>query len=75
MLKLIVTILFVADALVMVGLILLQMSKHGSLGGAFGGGGTHTVFGREDRPDAKRTATIWLGAGFLGLGLLLSLIP
>jgi len=75
MLKLIVTILFVADALVMVGLILLQMSKHGTLGGAFGGGGTHTIFGREDRPDPKRTATIWLAAGFLGLGLLLSLIP
>lgn len=70
----IVTFLFVLDALALTGLILLQMSKHGSLGGAFGGGGTHTVFGRDERPDVKRTATAWLSAGFLGLALLLSII-
>ncbi len=74
MLKGILTFLFVIDALAMTGLILLQMSKHGSLGGGFGGGGTHTVFGREERPDAKRTATAWLAAGFLILSLFLSMI-
>jgi len=74
MLKGILTVLFVIDTLAMTGLILIQMSKHGSLGGAFGGGGTHTVFGREDRPDAKRTATAWLAFGSLGMALLLSMI-
>lgn len=74
MLKGILTFLFVVDTLAMTGLILMQMSKHGNLGGAFGGGGTHTVFGREDRPDAKRTATAWLAFGSLGMALLLSMI-
>jgi len=75
MLKTFLTILFVLDALALTTLILLQMSKHGSLGGAFGGGGTNTVFGREERPDPKRTATSWLAVVFLGLALGLSMLP
>jgi len=74
MLRGIVTFLFVVDALALTGLILIQMSKHGSLGGAFGGGGTHTVFGRDERPDARRTATSWLSAAFMGLAVLLSIL-
>ena len=66
--------LFLLDSLALTGLILMQMSKHGNLGGAFGGGGTHTVFGREERPDARRTATAWLAVGFLALALSLSMI-
>lgn len=73
MLKGILTFLFVVDALAMIGLILMQMSKHGSLGGAFGGGGTNTVFGRDETRDPKRTATTWLAVGFIGLALLISL--
>lgn len=73
MLKGILTFLFVLDSLAMVGLILMQMSKHGSLGGAFGGGGTNTVFGRDETRDPKRTATTWLAVGFIGLALLISL--
>lgn len=72
--KVFLTVLFALDALALIGLILLQMSKHAGLGGAFGAGGIHTVFGREERSDPKRTATIWLSAGFLGLALLLSII-
>lgn len=74
MLRGIVTFLFVVDALALTGLILIQMSKHGSIGGAFGGGGTHTVFGRDERPDARRMATSWLSAGFMGLAVLLSIL-
>lgn len=73
MFKGILTFLFVLDSLAMVGLILMQMSKHGSLGGAFGGGGTNTVFGRDETRDPKRTATTWLAVGFIGLALLISL--
>ena len=73
MLKGILTFMFVLDSLAMVGLILMQMSKHGSLGGAFGGGGTNTVFGRDETRDPKRTATTWLAVGFIGLALLISL--
>jgi len=74
-LKGILTFIFVVDALAMIGLILMQMSKHGSLGGAFGGGGTNTVFGRDETRDPKRTATSWLALGFIGLALLLSMLP
>lgn len=69
------TILFILDALALVGLILIQMSRHSSLGGAFGGGGAHTIFGREEQSDPKRTATTWLAALFLVLGMTLSLVP
>lgn len=68
-------VLFVVDALVLIGLILMQMSRHAGLGGAFGGGGSHTVFGREEQSDPKRTATAWLAALFMILGLALSLVP
>jgi len=67
-------LLFVLDSLALIGIILLQMSRHSGLGGAFGAGGIHTVFGREEKSDPKRTATMWLSAGFLLLGLLLSIL-
>ncbi len=68
-------LLFVLDALALIGLILIQMSRHAGLGGAFGGGGTHTVFGREEQSDPKRTATAWLSGLFMVLALALSLVP
>ncbi len=67
-------ILFVLDCLALIGLILIQMSRHSGLGGAFGGGGSHTVFGREEQSDPKRTATAWLAAIFMVLALSLSII-
>lgn len=74
MLKVVLEILFALDALALIGLILLQMSRHSGLGGAFGAGGTYTVFGREERSDPKRTATVWLAAGFMVLALLISIV-
>ncbi len=74
MLKSIMQILFVLNCAALVTLILFQMSKHSGLGGAFGGGGSHTVFGREEKSDPKRTATSLLAVAFMLLGLLLSLL-
>ena len=74
MLRALIIVLFVLDSLALMGLILLQMSRHAGLGGAFGAGGRYTVFGRDETKDPKRTATVWLAAGFLVLGLLLSII-
>ena len=71
----ILLIIFMLDALVLVGLILIQMSRHSGLGGAFGGGGTHTIFGREEQSDPKRTAAAWLAALFMFLALALSIVP
>ena len=67
-------ILFVMDALALIILVLLQMSKHSGLGGAFGGGGSHAVFGRDETSDPKRTATGWLAAIFMLLAMSLSLV-
>lgn len=66
--------LFVLDSLALIGLILLQMSRHAGLGGAFGAAGRYTVFGRDETKDPKKTATAWLAGGFLVLGLLLSIV-
>lgn len=67
-------ILFVLVSLALTGLILLQLSRHSGLGGAFGAGGTYTVFGREEQRDPKRTATVVLAAVWFVLGAILPLM-
>jgi preprotein translocase subunit SecG len=67
-------VLFVLDSLVLTGLILLQMSRHSGLGGAFGAGGTYTVFGREEQRDPKRTATVVLATAWFVLAAILPLM-
>jgi preprotein translocase subunit SecG len=71
-LRVILLVVFVLNSLALVGIILLQMSRHGGLGGAFGAGATYTVFGREEESDPKRTATVWLAAVFMILAFLLA---
>ena len=65
-------ILFVLDSLALVFIILFQMSRHSGMGGAFGAGGTYTVFGREEEADPKRTATAWMAALFMVLAFALA---
>ncbi|MCS7197307.1 MAG: preprotein translocase subunit SecG [Candidatus Bipolaricaulota bacterium] len=65
-------VLFVLVSIALIGIILLQMSRHAGLGGAFGAGSTYTVFGREEEADPKRTATTWLAFAFMVLAFLLS---
>ncbi len=65
-------VVFVLVSVALIGIILLQMSKHAGLGGAFGAGATSTVFGREEEADPKRTATAWLAAAFIGLAFVLT---
>jgi preprotein translocase subunit SecG len=65
-------VLFVLVSLGLIGIILVQMSKHSGLGGAFGAGATYTVFGREEEADPKRTATTVLAAAFMALAFLLA---
>ncbi len=67
-------IVFLADALALIGLVLLQMSEHASMGGAFGSGMSGTVFGRDVSKDPKKLATGVLGGAFLVLGLLLAVL-
>lgn len=74
MVSILLRILFFASALGVSGLVMVQMSEHSGLGGAFGAGASSTVFGREEQTDPKRTATSVLAAVFLFTGLALSII-
>ncbi|MBP7726567.1 MAG: preprotein translocase subunit SecG [Candidatus Bipolaricaulis sp.] len=73
-LKIVLQIVFLLDALALIGLVLLQMSEHASMGGAFGSGMAGTVFGRDVTRDPKKLATGVLGGAFLVLGLLLAVL-
>lgn len=68
----IVRIIFFLNCAVLLGLILIQMSEHAGLGGAFGSGMSTTVFGRDETKDPKRTATIVSATIFLVLGLIIA---
>ncbi|HIE48192.1 TPA: preprotein translocase subunit SecG [Candidatus Bipolaricaulota bacterium] len=72
--KIFLQVVFFLDCLALIGLILLQMSEHATLGGAFGAGMSSTVFGRDVKRDPKKIATGVLGALFIGLGLALAVL-
>ena len=67
-------VLFFLNCLALLGLILLQMSEHSGLGGAFGSGGSSTVFGRDEVRDPRRTLTVGLAVVFMLLGFALSVV-
>ncbi|MCD5409016.1 preprotein translocase subunit SecG [Candidatus Bipolaricaulota bacterium] len=72
--KIFLQVVFFLNCLALIGLILLQMSEHATLGGAFGAGMSSTVFGRDVKRDPKKIATGVLGALFIGLGLALAVL-
>ena len=74
MFDLVLEILFFLDCFALMGLILLQMSEHSGLGGAFGSGMSSTVFGRDVAKDPKRTLTIGLATAYMILGLILTIV-
>lgn len=69
--QLVLEILFFANCLGLMGLILLQMSEHSGLGGAFGAGSSNTVFGRDEVKDPKRRLTVIMATVFMALGAVL----
>jgi preprotein translocase subunit SecG len=71
-LRVILQILFILDCIALIAIVLFQMSRHSGMGGAFGAGGTYTVFGREEEADPKRTATAWMAAVFMILAFALA---
>jgi preprotein translocase subunit SecG len=74
MLRAILEIVFFLNCFALMGLVLLQMSEHSGLGGAFGSGMSSTVFGRDETKDPKRTATTIVAGVFMLLGFVLSFI-
>ncbi|MDD4903911.1 MAG: preprotein translocase subunit SecG [Candidatus Bipolaricaulis sp.] len=73
-LKIVLEVVFFVDCLALMGIVLLQMSEHSGLGGAFGSGMSSTVFGRDEVKDPKRTLTVALSTAFLLLGFVLSMV-
>jgi len=73
-LKFILQVIFFADCLALMGIVLLQMSEHSGMGGAFGSGMSSTVFGRDETRDPKRTLTVVLATVFMAVGFGLSLL-
>ncbi|MCI2425436.1 preprotein translocase subunit SecG [Candidatus Acetothermia bacterium] len=71
MLRIVVEIIFFLNCAVLMGLILIQMSEHAGLGGAFGSGMSTTVFGRDETKDPKKTATVVSATIFMVLGFVI----
>ncbi|MBO8165738.1 MAG: preprotein translocase subunit SecG [Kosmotoga sp.] len=55
-------------------LVLMQMTKASELGGAFGSGGTHTMFGRKKGLDTPGKITVWLSVAFMVNSVLLAYV-
>ena len=70
----ILEVLFFLNCFALMGIILLQMSEHSGMGGAFGAGMSSTVFGRDEVKDPKRTLTVVLATVFMLLGVVLSIL-
>lgn len=73
-LKIILRVLFLLDSIALMALVLMHMSEHASLGGAFGAGMSATVFGRDVTKDPKKLAIAISGGLFLVLGLVLAVL-
>ena len=74
MVRVVLEVLFFLNCFALMGLILLQMSEHSGIGGAFGSGMSSTVFGRDETKDPKRTLTVVLATAFMLLGFILSIL-
>ena len=67
-------VIFFLDCFALMAIVLVQMSEHSGLGGAFGAGMSSTVFGRDETRDPKRTLTVVLATIFMLLGVVLSIL-
>ncbi|MCX6091504.1 MAG: preprotein translocase subunit SecG [Candidatus Bipolaricaulota bacterium] len=72
--RIVLQVVFFSDCLALMGIVLLQMSEHSGMGGAFGSGMSSTVFGRDETKDPKRTLTVILASVFMAIGFLLSIL-
>ena len=74
MLYTILTIVLVFDAIVLIGLILLQQGKGADAGAAFGSGASGTVFGAAGSANFLSHATAILAALFFALALTMAYV-
>lgn len=67
-----ITITHILVALILIALVLVQDSKSGSLGGAFGGGGSNSVLGATGATSLAQKITRWTAVIFAGTSIALS---
>ncbi len=59
-----VTVVHIMTAFILIGLVLLQDSKGGGMGGAFGGGGSQSLLGATGAATLAQKATRWAAVVF-----------
>ena len=74
MLATIMAIVHVCVAVVLIYMVITQMTKFSELGGAFGSGALHTVFGRKKGLDTGGKITLALGTVFFITSILTAYI-
>ncbi len=67
-----IAVVHILVALVLISLVLLQDTKSGSVGGAFGGGGSNSVLGATGATTLAQSMTRWVAGIFAVTCLLLS---
>jgi len=67
-----ITITHIIVALILIALVLLQDSKSGSLGGAFGGGGSNSVLGATGATSLAQKITRYIAVIFAATSITLS---
>jgi len=68
-LVIVVVAIYIAVAVGLVTSVMMQMSKHAGLGGAFGSGSLYTVFGHEKGLDTIGKITLTLAITFMVLSV------
>ncbi len=69
---LIVIGIYIAVSVGLIWSVMMQMSKHAGLGGAFGSGSLYTVFGREKGLDTLGKVTLTLAITFMVMSVVVS---
>ncbi len=69
---LIVIAIYIAVSVGLIWSVMMQMSKHAGLGGAFGSGSLYTVFGREKGLDTLGKVTLTLAITFMVLSIIVA---
>lgn len=68
-----VAVLHIIVALILIALVLVQDTKSGSLGGAFGGGGSNSVLGATGATTLAQQMTRWVAGVFALTCIMLSI--
>lgn len=68
-----VAVVHILVAFILIALVLMQDTKSGSLGGAFGGGGSNSILGATGATTLAQKATRWAGVIFAITCIVLSI--